>query len=331
MSCCRTIASAGSEPLDRLVEGFLEMLAAERGAAGNTLKGYAADLADFERHARAAGHRVRAATPALLADYMAALHGNGLSARTASRRLSCLRQFYRHLLREGLIERDPCVHLDAPRLPQTLPRVLSEAEVDRLLEACAPAGPMAAGPRQPTAYAAVEILYATGMRISEMLGLPSAALARDLPMLRVSGKGGRERMVPLSEPARAAAAALLAARPGSPWLFAGRDPRRALSRQGFDLILAEAGRCAGIAPERLSPHVLRHSFASHMLGRGADLRSLQTLLGHADIATTQIYTHVLAERLQRLVETHHPLAGRGGAGGLAPRGTVLNARDAPVS
>ena len=327
MSCCRMTASGASERVDLLVEGFLEMLAAERGAAGNTLKAYAADLAAFESHARLAGEGLRAPPPALLAGYLAALRAQGLSARTASRRLSCLRQFYRHLLREGLTERDPCVHLDAPRLPQSLPRVLSEAEVDRLLAACAPAGPMAASPRRPIAHAAIEILYATGMRISEMLGLPRAALAHDLPMLRVCGKGGRERMVPLSEPARAAAAALLAARPGSPWLFAGRDARRALSRQGFDLVLAEAGRCAAIAPERLSPHVLRHSFASHMLARGADLRSLQTLLGHADIATTQIYTHVLAERLQQLVETHHPLAG----GGLAPCGTVLNARDAPVS
>lgn len=294
------------------------MLAAERGASPNTLKAYAADLADFAAHALAAGESPWTATAPVLQAYMAALATRGLSARTATRRLSCLRQFHRHLLREGIRRDDPCQHLDQPRLPRVLPRVLSEEEVDRLLAACAPGGPMAAGPagagRQRTARAAIEILYATGMRISEMLGLRGDQLVSDAPMLLVRGKGGRERVVPLSEAARAAAADLLALRAadlsegGPRWLFIGRDPRRALTRQGFDLILGEAARVAGIAPDRVSPHVLRHSFASHMLARGADLRSLQVLLGHADIATTQVYTHVLAERLQRLVEAHHPLA-----------------------
>lgn len=309
--------------MDRHQESFLEMLAAERGAAPNTLKAYAADLADFAAHARAAGETAAAASVPVLQSYMAGLASRGLSARTATRRLSCLRQFHRHLLRQGVRRDDPCQHLDRPRLPATLPRVLSEAEVDRLLASCAQDGPMPPGTRQRVARAAVEILYATGMRISEMLTLRRDALASDAPMLLVRGKGGRERVVPLSEAARAAAADLAASGPlhagrpphagaareaESPWLFAGRDPRRPLSRQGFDLILAEAARCAGIAADRVSPHVLRHSFASHMLAHGADLRSLQTLLGHADIATTQIYTHVLAERLQRLVEAHHPLA-----------------------
>ena len=189
--------------------------------------------------------------------------------------------------------------------------MLSQGEVDRLLAVCAPGGPLPQG-RQQTARAAIEILYATGMRISELLSLRADALAGEAPMLLVRGKGGRERVVPLSEPARIAAADLLAARAGaaprSPWLFAGRDALRPLTRQGFDRILAEAGRAAGIDAAMLSPHVLRHSFASHMLAHGADLRSLQMLLGHADIATTQIYTHVQAERLQRLVEAHHPLA-----------------------
>jgi integrase/recombinase XerD len=303
-------------PGDRHAESFLEMLAAERGASPNTLKAYAADLADFGAHARAAGETAVAASVAVLQDYMASLATRGLSARTATRRLSCLRQFHRHLLREGIRQDDPCQHLDSPRLPRTLPRVLSEDEVDRLLAACAPGGPL--GPRQRAAKAAIEILYATGMRVSEMLALRRESLATDAPMLLVRGKGGRERVVPLSDAARLAAAELLAERQAgsasgtsdaeSPWLFAGRDPRRPLTRQGFDLILAETARCAGIAADRVSPHVLRHSFASHMLARGADLRSLQMLLGHADIATTQIYTHVLAERLQRLVESHHPLA-----------------------
>jgi integrase/recombinase XerD len=301
---------------DRHQESFLEMLAAERGASPNTLKAYAADLADFAAHVRAAGETLSAASVPVLQDYMAGLGTRGLSARTATRRLSCLRQFHRHLLREGVRRDDPCQHLDSPRLPRTLPRVLSEDEVDRLLAACAPGGPM--GARQRAAQAAIEILYATGMRVSEMLALRRESLATDAPMLLVRGKGGRERVVPLSDAARFAAAELVAERQAetgagtpcaeSPWLFAGRDPRKPLTRQGFDLILAEAARCAGIATDRVSPHVLRHSFASHMLARGADLRSLQMLLGHADIATTQIYTHVLAERLQRLVEAHHPLA-----------------------
>ena len=295
---------------DRYQEGFLEMLAAERGASPNTLKAYAADLADFAAHARSAGQAIHSASAPVLQAYMAGLGARGLSARTASRRLSCLRQFHRHLLREGFRHDDPCQHLDSPRLPDALPRVLSEAEVDQLLAACASGGPIRPVMRQRAARAAVEILYATGMRVSEMLSLRRDALASDAPMLLIRGKGGRERVVPLSDDARMAAAELAGtpSQAGSPWLFAGRDPERPLTRQGFDLILDEVARHAGIATDRISPHVLRHSFASHMLARGADLRSLQMLLGHADIATTQIYTHVLAERLQRLVETHHPLA-----------------------
>ena len=304
--------------MDRHVEGFLEMLAAERGAAPNTLKAYGRDLADFAAHAAAAGERPASATSATMRDYMAALSRRGLSARTATRRLSCLRQFSLHLLREGVRTDDPCLHLDAPHVAPAMPRFLSEDEVDRLLAACAVGGPMMPQ-RQPVARAAIEILYATGMRISELLALRRDALRTALPMLLVRGKGGRERVVPLSDAAREAADALLQSRKPSepasgrtvsPWLFAGRGSGHALSRQGFDLILAEAGRCAGIDAEHLSPHVLRHSFASHMLARGADLRALQMLLGHADIATTQIYTHVLAERLARLVEAHHPLSDR---------------------
>ena len=300
--------------MDRHLEGFLEMLVAERGASANTLKAYGADLADFAAHAQAAGERPAAACTATVRDYMAGLGRRGLSARTACRRLSCLRQFFLHLLREGVRTDDPCLLLDAPRQAPALPRHLSEAEVDALLAACAEGGPMAPQ-RQAVARAAIEMLYATGLRISELLALRREALSGTAPMLLVRGKGGRERVVPLSDEAREAADAMLRDRaaPASPWLFAGRDPRRPLSRQGFDLILAEAGRCAGIPAARLSPHVLRHSFASHMLAHGADLRALQTLLGHADIATTQIYTHVQAERLARLVEAHHPLAD-GGAG-----------------
>ena len=291
--------------MDRHVEAFLEMLAAERGAARNTLLAYQADLDDFAGFAGARGQGVAAADAATLSAFMAGLGAAGLAPRTAARRLSALRQFHRFLLREGLRSDDPTGLLDAPRLPRVLPKYLSEQEVDALLEAAA----RRAGRTGAVARAALEILYATGMRVSELLSLPRRALASDAAVLLIRGKGGKERIVPLSDAARDAAAALVAAsKSDGRWLFPGRDPRAALTRQAFFLLLKQVGLDAGLDPARVSPHVLRHSFASHLLARGADLRSLQLLLGHADIATTQIYTHVLAERLQRLVEAHHPLA-----------------------
>ena len=289
---------------DRHCEAFLEMLAAERGAARNTVLAYGRDLADFRAFAAGRGEAAQAATPATLQAYLQGLQVAGLSARSAARKLSCLRQFYRFLLRDGVREDDPTELLDSPRLPRALPRILSEAEVDSLLRAAA----TLPGRRGVLASAALEILYATGLRVSEMLGLTRAALAGSGEILFIKGKGGRERIVPLSDAARDAARALAGWGADGKWLFPGRDPRRALTRQGFDRILHEASLMAGLDPARVSPHVLRHAFASHMLARGADLRSLQLLLGHADIATTQIYTHVLAERLQRLVEQHHPLS-----------------------
>jgi integrase/recombinase XerD len=294
-------------PMDRHLEAFLEMLAAERGAARNTLAAYQADLEDLAGFLAARGTALTAADGAALRAYMASLATAGLAARTAARRLSCLRQFHLFLLREGVRADDPTGLLDVPRLPRSLPKLLSEAEVDALLAAAA------ARPGLPgfTAAAALEILYATGLRVSELLALPRGALSGDAAVLLVRGKGGRERIVPLSDAARRAAATLVGARgkgKESRWLFAGRDPRQPMTRQGFALLLKQVALDAGLDPARVSPHVLRHSFASHMLARGADLRSLQMLLGHADIATTQIYTHVLAERLQRLVEEHHPLA-----------------------
>ena len=281
------------------------MLAAERGAARNTLLAYQADLDDFAAVAATHGRAPAGSDAALLQSYMAGLQRAGLSARTAARRLSSLRQFHRFLLREGVRADDPTSLLDAPRLPTTLPKYLSEREVDALLAA---AGSLP-GRRGALAKAAVEILYATGLRVSELLTLPRSALASDASVLLIRGKGGKERIVPLSDAARQAAAALVAMEDmASRYLFPGRDKRRALTRQAFFLLLKHVALQAGLDPARISPHVLRHSFASHMLAHGADLRSLQLLLGHADIATTQIYTHVLAERLQRLVEAHHPLA-----------------------
>ena len=291
--------------MDRHVEAFLEMLAAERGAARNTLAAYAADLADFAAHVAMRGEAPAASSEAGLRDYMRSLSDAGLSARTAARRLSALRQFFRFLAREAIRPDDPTQLLDAPHLPRPLPKYLGEAEVDALLAAA----DRRLGRPGLVAKAALEILYATGLRISELLALPHTALSGDAAMLLVRGKGGKERIVPLSDAGRAAAAALAAANPkGARFLFATRAGNRPIKRQAFDRLLKQTASEAGLDPVRVSPHVLRHSFASHLLARGADLRSLQLLLGHADIATTQIYTHILAERLQRLVEAHHPLA-----------------------
>ena len=293
--------------MDRHADAFLEMLSAERGAARNTIAAYQADLDDFAGFAASRGHAVARADDGTLLAYLAHLHDQGLSARTAARRLSALRQFHRFLLRERIRDDDPTLLLDSPRLPQTLPKYLSEAEVDALLAAAAAQKPA----RARVMVAALEILYATGLRVSELLSLPRGALSGDAVLLFIKGKGGKERIVPLSDAARDAAHVLVAAmkpKPAPKFLFTAKDGRRAMPRQVFGVMLKQVALAAGITPARVSPHVLRHSFASHMLARGADLRSLQTLLGHADIATTQIYTHVLAERLQKLVDLHHPLA-----------------------
>ena len=290
--------------MDRHVEAFLEMLSAERGAARNTAEAYQADLADFASFASARGQAASTASADTLHAYLAGLATAGLSARTAARRLSCLRQFHRFLAREAVRADDPTQTLDAPRLPSSLPKYLTEAEVDALLAAAA----TRAGRPGLVATAALEMLYATGLRVSELLSLKRSALTSSAELLMVRGKGDKDRLVPLSAAARHAAAALVANDPPGKYVFPGRDPDQPMTRQGFGLLLKQVALAAGLDPARVSPHVLRHSFASHMLAHGADLRSLQALLGHADIATTQIYTHVLAERLQTLVEAHHPLA-----------------------
>lgn len=311
--------------MDRHTEAFLEMLAAERNAAANTLAAYRVDLEGFAAHAAANGQGPAGADAATVQGWLAGLAAEGLAARTQARKLSAIRQFHLFLLREGVRADDPTALVDSPRLPASLPKNLTEAEVDALLAAARELKPAQA----VLAVAALEILYATGLRVSELLALPRGALSGDAQVLLIRGKGGRERVVPLSAAARDAAAALRAARepgkgqpgkgqpgkgpPAPRYLFAGRGGQGAITRQGFALLLKQVALRAGIDPARVSPHVLRHSFASHMLARGADLRSLQLLLGHADIATTQIYTHVLAERLQRLVQEHHPLAQASGA------------------
>ncbi|MDN3568104.1 tyrosine recombinase [Paeniroseomonas aquatica] len=295
-----------------LREAFLEMLAAERGAARNTLSAYGNDLEDFAAFCARRGLSEAAAGPELLRDYLRSLADLGLKPRTAARRLSTLRQFFRFLAREGIRPDDPSELLEGPRPTAPLPKPITEAEIAALLAGAATL------PRRrgPLAVAAIELLYGAGLRASELVTLPAAALRADQPMISVRGKGGKERLVPISAGARAAAQAArqaddraVAATPRAlRWLFPSRGAAGHMTRQGLGLLLKEAADAAGIPAERVSPHVLRHSFASHLLARGADLRSLQILLGHADIATTQIYTQVMEERLRALVEAHHPLA-----------------------
>jgi len=294
--------------VDRHIDAFLEMLAAERGSARNTVAAYRSDLEDFGRSLSAIGAAVGTATSEQVADYLWGLARSGVAARTQARRVSALRQFFLFLLSENIRTDNPVADLATPKLPQTLPKYLTLDEVDALLAAASEL-PGVLGVK---ASAGIEILYASGLRVSELLALPAGALATDATFLLVKGKGGRERVVPLSNASKQAALNLLSVinciKPVPKYLFSGRDPRMPMTRQGFALLLKQVALRANIDLTRLSPHVLRHSFASHLLARGADLRTLQKLLGHSDIATTQIYTHVLAERLQQLVQAHHPLA-----------------------
>ena len=298
-------------PLSREAEAFLEMLQAERGASRNTTTAYGTDLRDLGAFlARRKSRLVEADAEALRA-YLKSLDYVGMTPRTVARRLSVIRQFYRFLLAERWREDDPASTLDSPRLGRPLPKVLSRAEVDRLIEASRRDDDLG---RMATL---LEILYAAGLRVSELVTLPLAAVERDPSMLVVRGKGDKERLVPLSDPARKASVAWLPMRAAglaegetSRFLFPSRGRTGHLTRQRFAQMLKEAALAAGIDPARVSPHVLRHAFASHLLEGGADLRSVQLMLGHADIATTQIYTHVLDEKLRSLVQDKHPLARR---------------------
>jgi integrase/recombinase XerD len=302
-----------SVPMAREGEAFLEMLKAERGASVNTEAAYAADLRNlFAFIARRRQGPLTVDTDALRA-YLKSLDYVGMTPRTVARRLSVIRQFFRFLLAERLREDDPSSTLDSPKLGRPLPKVLSREEVDRLIEAARSKGG-ADGGRMATL---LEILYATGLRVSELVTLPLSAVERDPTVLVVRGKGAKERLVPLSDPARLAIAAWLHVRDGaledgevSRFLFPSRGRTGHLTRQRFAQLLKEAALAANIDPARVSPHVLRHAFASHLLEGGADLRSVQLMLGHADIATTQIYTHVLDDKLRKLVQEKHPLARR---------------------
>lgn len=310
-------------PLPASVSAFLDMLIAERGAALNTRHAYERDLADVCAFLKKQGKEIDTAITEDLKSYLNELggrenaksKGGGRTAvRTIARRISALRQFYGFLVSEGKRSDDPTSTVESPKQTRTLPKILSEEEVTALISTAQKAG----GPESIRLVALLEILYATGLRVSELVGLPLSALGQDNRFLMVQGKGGRERMAPLSEPAQRALKNYLDVRgkfmssdssdAQGKWLFPSRTSESGhLTRQRFAQLLKELSRNAGIAVDRVSPHVLRHAFATHLLKHGADLRSVQKMLGHADIATTQIYTQVVGEQVKKTVDEKHPM------------------------
>lgn len=294
------------------------MLSAERGAARNTLDAYRRDLEDyctFLSRRGVQGERVETET---IRDYLAELTAAGASRATASRRLSAVRQFHKYLLGEGISRDNPVATIESPKLHRALPNSLTVEDVSRLLETAERNAAMGEGKprfRAQRMHCLLELIYGTGLRVSELVGLTVQAASADTRFLTIKGKGGRERLVPMSPRLSAIVVAYLAAlraREGgpSPWLFPSHGEQGHLTRQHFALELKSLAAAAGLDPGGLSPHSLRHAFASHLLAGGADLRALQQMLGHADISTTQIYTHVQADRLKAVVATHHPLARR---------------------
>jgi integrase/recombinase XerD len=302
-----------------LIELFLDMLAAERGAAKNTLAAYARDLGDFSAHLGAAKRTIAHASTEDLRGYLGSLGKRSFAAASVARRLSAIRQLYRFLYAEGRRADDPSAVIEGPKRGRALPKVLSIAEVDRLLAQARSSTDKPDQPPHERLRAArlvclLEVLYATGLRVSELVALPVSAAERNARMLTVRGKGNKERLVPLNEAARTAMRQYLALLNESrrhqktKWLFPSFGEAGHLTRQHFARDLKTLAVAAGLRSAQVSPHVLRHAFASHLLHNGADLRVVQTLLGHADISTTQIYTHVLEERLKSLVRDLHPLA-----------------------
>jgi integrase/recombinase XerD len=306
---------------------FLDMLAAEQGAGENTLDAYRRDLEDFSEFAAHARSGFLAADTQLLRDYLEDLDGRGFKSTTVARRLSALRHLFRFLLSERIRNDDPAAILSGPKRGRSLPKVLSIADVDAMLtraKTLATAADVAAPQRLRAArlYCLLEVLYATGLRVSELVSLPLTAARRDARMIVVRGKGNKERLVPLNETAKQAMAEYLTAMDAaqreqpkksaaSKWLFPSFGESGHLTRQHFARDLKELAAASGLSPRLVSPHVLRHAFASHLLHNGADLRIVQTLLGHTDISTTQIYTHVVEERLKSLVRDLHPLGEKG--------------------
>ena len=300
------------------ISRFLEAQAAELDAAYNTRLAYGRDLKDFTAWLARRDIGLANAAREDIEAYLAECEATGLARATRARRLASIRQLYRFAFEEGLRGDNPALRISGPRRARTLPGTLSEAEVTALLDTARTHGRTEADRLRNAA--AMEVLYATGLRVSELVTLPAAAARGAPPLLLVRGKGNKERMVPLSAPAQAALAAWLPARDAadaaatakgarpSPFLFPGRAKAGHVTRQSFFAMLKALALAAGIDPGRVTPHTLRHAFATHLLERGADLRAIQTLLGHADLATTEIYTHVLEARLRELVLTHHPLA-----------------------
>jgi integrase/recombinase XerD len=303
---------------------FLDMIAAEQGAGDNTLDAYRRDLTDFSEFLARSGKNFAGADTQALRDYLADLDTRGFKSSSVARRLSAMRHLYRFLLNERIRSDDPAAILSGPKRGRGLPKVLSISDVDRLLvhAKAQTEMPETSAPQRLRAmrlYCLLEVLYATGLRVSELVSLPLSASRRDARMIVVRGKGNKERLVPLNEASRQAMADYLAAMEAvkqektknaaaSKWLFPSFGESRHLTRQHFARDLKELAATAGLAPRLVSPHVLRHAFASHLLHNGADLRIVQTLLGHTDISTTQIYTHVVEERLKSLVRDLHPLA-----------------------
>ncbi len=308
----------------KLINLFLDMLAAEQGAGDNTLDAYRRDLTDFSGFLVGSGNGFADVETQALRDYLADLDARGFKSSSVARRLSALRHLFRFLLNERIRSDDPAAILSGPKRGRGLPKVLSISDVDRLLVQAkalteAPEASVLQRLRAMRLYCLLEVLYATGLRVSGLLGLPLSASRRDARMIVVRGKGDKERLVPLNEASRQAMAdylkAMEALKPekkknaaSSKWLFPSFGESGHLTRQHFARDLKELASAAGLAPRLVSPHVLRHAFASHLLHNGADLRIVQTLLGHTDISTTQIYTHVVEERLKSLVRDLHPLA-----------------------
>jgi integrase/recombinase XerD len=292
------------------VQAFLEAQAAELDAAQNTQLAYARDLGDFRDWLVGKGRDLDTATRRDVEDYLVFCEAQGLARATRARRLSAIKQLYRFAYEEGLRGDSPAIQIKGPGREKALPKTLSVDEVERLLQAARNTGRSKEDRLRNTCL--MELLYATGMRVSELVSLPVQAARGDPRMLLIRGKGGKERMVPLSPPARAALAAWLAVLDAgevkSPYLFASRGKSGHLTRHRFYALIKELAVAGGVSPAQVTPHTLRHAFATHLLANGADLRSIQTLLGHADVSTTEIYTHVLDERLKELVLEHHPLA-----------------------
>lgn len=307
----------------KLINLFLDMLAAEQGAGDNTLDAYRRDLTDFSEFLGRSRQNFAGADTEALRNYLADLDARGFKSSSVARRLSAMRHLYRFLLNERVRSDDPAAILSGPKRGRGLPKVLSIADVDRMLTRARELTEQDASPQQRLRalrlHCLLEVLYATGLRVSELVALPLSASRRDARMIVVRGKGNKERLVPLNDASRQAMADYLAAMevlkpekkkaaPASKWLFPSFGESGHLTRQHFARDLKELASASGLAPRLVSPHVLRHAFASHLLHNGADLRIVQTLLGHTDISTTQIYTHVVEERLKSLVRDLHPLA-----------------------